>query len=108
MPSAFFIITSRNADDDRVWIDPKIDAIRSASANRFWAGVSSNVASAARRFAGRLAYDAVNEWLDHLTNLYGDRLLRLKAILRVEECQISSFCMVFGVSVFARSTDAVQ
>lgn len=101
-----FIITSASADDDRVWIDPSLDAIRSASAQPFWAGgVSSNIASAARIFPGRLAYDAVNDWLDHVTTLYGDRLLRLKALLRIEE--VSDLVILHGVQGLVYSPGAL-
>lgn len=79
-----FVMTSSAADDDRVWIDPLRDSVRPVAARRFWAGeVSSNIAGASQKFSGELAYDAVNEWLDDLTGLFGDRLLRLKGVLRI-------------------------
>lgn len=102
-----FVITSSTADDDRVWIDPMDDAIRPAPVHRFWAGgVSSNIASAARNFPGRLAYDVVNEWLDHVTSLYGDRLLRLKALLRIEE--VPDLVILHGVQGLVYSPGALK
>jgi G3E family GTPase len=80
-----FVMTSSVADGDRVWIDPLRDAVRPVAARRFWANeVSSNIVSASQKFSGELAYDAVDEWLDDVTGLFGDRLLRLKGVLRIE------------------------
>ena len=79
-----FVMTSSAADDDRVWIDPLRDVVRPVAARRFWAGEVSDIVSASQKFSGELAYDAVNEWLDDVTGLFGDRLLRLKGVLRIE------------------------
>ncbi len=102
-----FVMTSSIADDVRVWIDPLCDAVRPLPAHRFWAGeASSNIVSAAKKFSGRLAYDAVNEWLDDVTSLFGDRLLRLKGVLRIE-C-VPDAVVLHGVQGLVYSPGALQ
>lgn len=78
------VITPNPSDDRLLWIDPLDDAARVAK-GLFWASeVSSNIVSASRTFPGQLVYDGVNEWLDDITTLFGERLLRLKGILQIE------------------------
>jgi G3E family GTPase len=67
------------------WIDPLASIQSTVAPNTFWASeTSGGIATAALSFPGQLAYDAVNDWLDHTVELFGDRLLRSKAILHLD------------------------
>ncbi len=42
------------------------------------------VVTVGRQFGGTLTREAIDDWLDHTTDLFGAALLRLKGILKVE------------------------
>lgn len=89
-------------DGDLVWIAPTDSPTPAPMPGRYHASeASGDIATAALSFPGRLPYDAVNDWLDHMTELFGDRLLRLKGILLVED--VADPVILHGVQGFVYS-----
>ncbi|GAC1552839.1 MAG: GTP-binding protein [Beijerinckiaceae bacterium] len=85
-PAADRVILSNAGRDARwAWIDPLASTEKTVATNTFWAGeISGGIATAALSFPGQLSYDLVNNWLDHTIELFGERLLRSKAILHLD------------------------
>lgn len=79
------VIKPRLRDGSLIWIDPTEDhdiAFRHAPFAA--SGVSHDISTMGRSFDGVLSPDAVDEWLDHTSDLFGSSLLRLKGVLQIE------------------------
>jgi G3E family GTPase len=79
------LLRNDRRDAEAAWIDPLAIPQKTVGTSTFWAGeASGNIATAALSFPGQLSYDGVDGWLDHTLGLFGERLLRAKAILLLD------------------------
>lgn len=78
------VIAMERTDGALVWLDPREDDLPERYDQRSTHRNRSDIITVAAKFPGRLERDDVDRWLDHIDELFGDRLLRLKGILWLE------------------------
>ncbi len=73
-------------DGRLIWIDPRVDHDHAFHVMPFASATTDahQVVTVGRQFGGTLTREAIDDWLDHTTDLFGAALLRLKGILKVE------------------------
>ncbi|MBJ3774541.1 CobW family GTP-binding protein [Acuticoccus mangrovi] len=86
-PMADRLVAAEMPDAALVWLDPGAVPSRRPNRTPRCHAVPSDaveIATASRVFPGALSRCAIDDWLDHTSDLFGPALLRLKGILQVE------------------------